>query len=273
MDGFGSTRWVTDAAGTITDSIDYDAFGVEIGRSGSTEVEHLYRGEAYDPNVGFYYLRARWMDPSVGRFSTVDPWKGCQACPISLNKYLYAHSDPISGRDPSGLMNLTELSAAQRIQTSLNFMVRRQLKGAIQSRTLGAFRNNLGKIVERHVKRLVEECLKGKPYKIRPGRGLGPDVKNLIDFFIEVGDAILDLEVKYQYKPTTSAPFKRMATQLELAARKFGKVSVFFSKAPGPIQRKRVVDAMSGKGGEVAVIGGFVELAQNLSSTFNVDCF
>ncbi len=53
-DGFGSTRWLTDNTGTITDSIDYDAFGVEIRRSGTAELEHLYRGERFDANVGFY---------------------------------------------------------------------------------------------------------------------------------------------------------------------------------------------------------------------------
>jgi len=76
-DGFGSTRWLTDVAGTITDSIDYDAFGVEIGRSGTTDIEHLYRGEAFDPNVGFYYLRARWMDPMLeGLRSRTFTWAG-----------------------------------------------------------------------------------------------------------------------------------------------------------------------------------------------------
>jgi len=75
-DGFGSTRAATDASGSVIDQIDYDAFGNKIGRSGSTAIEHLYRGEAFDPNVGLYYLRARWMDPSVGRFLTQDPFEG-----------------------------------------------------------------------------------------------------------------------------------------------------------------------------------------------------
>jgi hypothetical protein len=34
-----------------------------------------------------------------------------------------------------------------------------------------------------------------------------------------------------------------------------------------------VVDALSGSRGELTVVGGFVELAQVLSSTLNVDCF
>jgi RHS repeat-associated protein len=108
-DGFGSTRWVTDAAGSITDSIDYDAFGNEINRTGTTKVEHLYRGEAFDPNVGFYYLRARWMDPSSGRFTQMDRWAGLESNPISLHKYVYGNSDPVNGKDPSGFMTMMDV--------------------------------------------------------------------------------------------------------------------------------------------------------------------
>ena len=102
-DGFGSTRAATDASGSVIDQIDYDAFGNEIARSGSTAIEHLYRGEAFDPNVGFYYLRARWMDPSVGRFLTQDPFEGLLCMPMSLHDYVYAHNDPVQHADPSGL--------------------------------------------------------------------------------------------------------------------------------------------------------------------------
>jgi len=114
MDGFGSTRWLTDTSGAITDSIDYSAFGEEIGRSGTTEVEHLYRGEAFDPNVGFYYLRARWMDPAVGRFVTQDSFVGFSMDPQSLHKYSYANADPINLLDPSGYMSLAEQGAVSQ---------------------------------------------------------------------------------------------------------------------------------------------------------------
>ena len=115
-DGFGSTRAATDASGSVVDQIDYDAFGNEITRSGSTAIEHLYRGEAFDPNVGFYYLRARWMDPRVGRFTQQDAFAGFAQDPRSLHKYLYAHSDPVNGRDPSGYLTL----ASQMTGISVN---------------------------------------------------------------------------------------------------------------------------------------------------------
>lgn len=116
-DGFSSTRWVTDSAGAITDAIDYDAFGVEIGREGSTAVEHLYRGEAFDDVTGLYYLRARWMDPSAGRMRGMDTWGGKACTPISLHKFAYANDDPINYFDPSGNVALmTELLFGSNIQ-------------------------------------------------------------------------------------------------------------------------------------------------------------
>jgi RHS repeat-associated protein len=123
-DGFGSTRWLTDATGAITDQIDYDAFGNEISRSGSTAIVHLYRGEAFDPNVGFYYLRARWMDPANGRFTQQDAFAGFGSDPMSLHKYLYAHSNAPNFSDPSGYVSLAEQSAAMNVQGILQVIGR-----------------------------------------------------------------------------------------------------------------------------------------------------
>jgi YD repeat-containing protein len=75
-DGFGSTRWLTDGTGQITDSIDFDAFGNEIARSGTTDLEHLYRGERWDANLAAYDLRARLYTPSQRKVP--DPGQLCR---------------------------------------------------------------------------------------------------------------------------------------------------------------------------------------------------
>jgi len=123
-DGFGSTRLLTDEQGTVTDAIDYDAFGNVIARVGTTEIEHLYRGEALDPNTGFYYLRAQYYDPSNGRFLNQDTFAGYNTDPRSLHKYTYTHNDPVNGMDPSGHMDLTELEVANSIQSTLTSTLR-----------------------------------------------------------------------------------------------------------------------------------------------------
>jgi len=58
LDGHGSVRFLTTSSGSITDSYDYDAFGILIHQTGSTPNAHLYSGEQFDPNLGLYYQRA-----------------------------------------------------------------------------------------------------------------------------------------------------------------------------------------------------------------------
>jgi RHS repeat-associated protein len=99
----------------MTDAVEYDAFGNEIARVGTTPTEHLYRGEQFDPNLGFYYLRARYYDPSVGRFATMDGFAGYSMDPGSLHKYLYTHADPVNYFDPSGHESLISISTAVNI--------------------------------------------------------------------------------------------------------------------------------------------------------------
>jgi len=48
-DGHGSVRQLTNAAGSITDSYDYDAFGNLVNQTGSTPNNYLFAGEQYDP--------------------------------------------------------------------------------------------------------------------------------------------------------------------------------------------------------------------------------
>jgi RHS repeat-associated protein len=101
-DGLGNVRMLTDNAGVLTDRYDYDAFGNVISQGGTTSNVYLYSGEQNDPNLGLYYLRARYVSQSSGRFWTMDPLNGRPNFPASLHKYLYAGADPIDRSDPSG---------------------------------------------------------------------------------------------------------------------------------------------------------------------------
>ena len=67
-DGLGSVRALTDEAADVTDRYSFTAFGELLEHVGSDVNAYLFAGEMLDPNSGFYYNRARWMDPSVGRF-------------------------------------------------------------------------------------------------------------------------------------------------------------------------------------------------------------
>jgi RHS repeat-associated protein len=101
-DGGGNVRQLTNSAGTVTDTYEYDAFGNDVYHTGTTPNVYLYRGEQYDSDLGLYYLRARYYNPATGRFLSRDPEDGNAKDPASLHKYLYAGGDPVNAMDPTG---------------------------------------------------------------------------------------------------------------------------------------------------------------------------
>jgi RHS repeat-associated protein len=133
-DGQLSTRLLTGPDGgpgspaAVTDRYDYDAFGAllrsEAPGGAATANRYLYTGEQFDGDVaaatagsvpgfgpashaggaaGLYYLRARYSDPTTGRFVSHDPWGGDYQNPLTLQKYLYCGADPVNCVDPSGM--------------------------------------------------------------------------------------------------------------------------------------------------------------------------
>jgi RHS repeat-associated protein len=108
-DGGASVRQLTNSAGAVTDSYDYDAFGNVVHQTGSTPNNYRYRGEQWDPDLSLYYLRARYYNPVTDRFLTRDPKPGRIGIPHSLHKYLYASADAVNRIDPRGKEDLIEM--------------------------------------------------------------------------------------------------------------------------------------------------------------------
>jgi RHS repeat-associated protein len=101
-DAHGNVAFLTDATGAVTDSYDYDAWGMLVASTGSTPNSRRYVGEEFGPDLGLLNLRARQYEPSRGRFWTIDPMMGDRGQPITLNRYIYAGSDPANILDPTG---------------------------------------------------------------------------------------------------------------------------------------------------------------------------
>jgi RHS repeat-associated protein len=118
VDGLGSTTALTDENGNLTDRYTYDAYGKLTQTAGTTSNNYLFAGEQWDSNLEQYYLRQRYYDPQIGRFTRMDTHEGILSNPLSLNKYIYAHDNPVLNTDPSGLF-LAEQTTAISLHTQL----------------------------------------------------------------------------------------------------------------------------------------------------------
>ena len=109
-DGHGSVVGLANESGVVTDTYSYDAFGNLLKSTGSTKNCYRYCGEQFDETTGLYYLRARYMDTSMGRFISQDSYAGSISDPVSLHKYLYANANPVTYSDPSGYKSVAEMA-------------------------------------------------------------------------------------------------------------------------------------------------------------------
>ncbi len=108
VDGLGSTRVLTDISGNVVNEYDYEAFGGLIDSSGDTDNSYLFAGEQFDGDLDEYYLRQRYYDQGIGRFTRRDTYEGRINEPITLHKYLYANANPVVYVDPSGNVSVQQ---------------------------------------------------------------------------------------------------------------------------------------------------------------------
>jgi RHS repeat-associated protein len=112
-DAHGDVRSLMNNGGVVTDTYDYDAFGNVVGSTGTTPNVYRYQGEAFDSETGLYYMRARYYDPTVGRFLNVD-----QMTDQGEHPYSYAAADPVNGHDPTGTQDVIEYSLLMWLYTA-----------------------------------------------------------------------------------------------------------------------------------------------------------
>ena len=114
----GDVTGLTNGAQTVTKAYDYDAFGNEKNPSSTDENPFRYCAEYFDKETGTYYLRARYYDPAIGRFTQQDThWNTANmiygdanstgnpslySIMQSSNLYAYCINNPIIHLDSTG---------------------------------------------------------------------------------------------------------------------------------------------------------------------------
>lgn len=61
-----------------------------------------YTDSYLDAESALHYMNARYYDPELKRFTSVDAWSGDMSRPQTLNKYSYVINNPLGYNDPSG---------------------------------------------------------------------------------------------------------------------------------------------------------------------------
>ena len=95
-DEMGSTTHIVDENGNVQNRYAYDAWGRIMVKEEAVPNRFTYYGQQIDPITQQYYLRARFYNPVIGRFTQEDTYRG-----DGLNLYAYCANNPVYYIDPS----------------------------------------------------------------------------------------------------------------------------------------------------------------------------
>ena len=107
LDGLGSVTALTDFSGAVASRLHLDAWGVfrnpeEMNGPSVSKNRFAFTGYVFDRETELYFAKARFYDPTVGRFASQDSFLGELDRPPSLHRYFYAAANPLRYVDPTG---------------------------------------------------------------------------------------------------------------------------------------------------------------------------
>jgi RHS repeat-associated protein len=102
-DHLGSASAGTSSTGAVAWNEQYTPFGETILNPAANDNLDGYTGHIKDKATGLNYMQARYYDPALGRFLSIDPVGFMPSRPGQFNRYSYTYNDPINLTDPTGM--------------------------------------------------------------------------------------------------------------------------------------------------------------------------
>jgi RHS repeat-associated protein len=101
----GSVTSLSASSASLANTYSYDSFGRLAASTGTVTNRFQYTGRQFDPETGIYFYRARYHNPTFGRFISEDPigFAG------GINKHAYVGNSPTNWTDPFGLRPATNI--------------------------------------------------------------------------------------------------------------------------------------------------------------------
>jgi RHS repeat-associated protein len=98
---------IVDQGGNEVASYSYDPWGNVLTQTEQSSIQGQplgYASYVYDTDTNLYYLKARYYNPTIGRFTTKDRFTGSEDRPNSQNQYTYCENDPLNCVDPTSVL-------------------------------------------------------------------------------------------------------------------------------------------------------------------------
>ncbi|HEX5614477.1 MAG TPA: alpha/beta hydrolase [Acidimicrobiia bacterium] len=105
-DQHGDVTALAQTSGVLRSSFGYDPFGTRNSTVGTMIPNIGYQADYTDTASGDVWMGARWYIPGLDTFSARDTYPGTLDTPVSLNRYTYAHNNPLRYIDPDGHLSV-----------------------------------------------------------------------------------------------------------------------------------------------------------------------
>ncbi|WMS86699.1 RHS repeat domain-containing protein [Pleionea litopenaei] len=199
-DHLGSPIAATNEDGSVKWREEYQPFGKQLADQDSDN-NVGFTGHKDDKDLGLTYMQARWYDPEVGRFNSLDPIKYRDI--QTFSRFIYASNNPFKYIDPDGrdyiAVNMGNAlhdlisgkTAKERAQAQLE-------RDAIVANTIeqGATYTGIGLLIDTVV--TANEIIKGEDFEddlagIMTGEFMARTAKNVLEKKLKVTEPFVEV--------------------------------------------------------------------------------